>query len=170
MDAGRSARTPDGKNGGGDRWGVRKVINPALFQCTGRANTLPDQSDQNGGTTTANSSGVFTFSYTGTTLPQGSYGFTASATVGGKVSPQSPVFQATVDLTAPTVTLTAPATTVDRTPQIAVTATDNVGIPATATVTLDVDLNNDGNFTDTGETGYQTATMTNGVALFTLSP
>ena len=51
-------------------------------------------------------------------------------------------------------------------PQLTVTATDAVGLPATGTVTLDVDLNNDGNFTDPGETGYQMATLSNGVAVF----
>ena len=74
----------------------------------------------------------------------------------------------TVDLTAPTVTLSAPATTVSLHPQLTVTATDAVGLPATGTVTLDVDLNNDGNFTDAGESGYQTATLTNGVAVFNI--
>jgi len=74
-----------------------------------------------------------------------------------------------VDLTAPVVTLTAPSPTVDPTPQLRVVATDLVGVPSTATVTLDVDLNNDGSFTG-GELGYQRPTMQNGVAVFALSP
>jgi hypothetical protein len=122
------------------------------------------------GTTTASGTGLWTFSYTGTTLAEGSYGFTGTATVNGKISPESTPFQVTVDRTAPTVTLTAPATTTALKPQLQVTATDLVGLPATTTVTLDVDTNNDGNFTDSGETGYMTATMTNGVAVFALSP
>src|SRR5258707_633752 len=93
----------------------------------------------------------------------------ATPTPGGKVSPP-PVFHVIVDLTPPTVVLTVPATTFSTQSQLEVTATDNVGIPATTTVTLDVDLNNDGNFADSGERGYMTATMTNGVALFNVSP
>ena len=122
------------------------------------------------GTATASGAGLWTFSYSGTTLPEGSYGFTGTATLNGKISPESPSFAVTVDETAPAVSLTVPATTVDLKPQVTVTATDLVGIAATTTVTLDVDLNNDGNFTDPGETGYETATMTNGIAVFALSP
>ena len=58
------------------------------------------------GTTTASSAGLWTFSYTGTTLPEGVTGFTGTATVSGKISAESPAFLVTVDLTAPTVTLT----------------------------------------------------------------
>jgi hypothetical protein len=53
---------------------------------------------------------------------------------------------------------------------VTVTATDAVGLPATATVTLDVDTNNDCTFRGAGETSYLTATMTNGLAIFTVSP
>jgi hypothetical protein len=56
-------------------------------------------------------------------------------------------FKATVDLTAPTVTISVP-------PVVNVTATDANGLPNGTTVTIDVDTNNDGNFTDPGETGY----------------
>ena len=38
------------------------------------------------GTTTASSAGLWTFSYTGTTLPEGVTGFTGTATVSGKIS------------------------------------------------------------------------------------
>jgi YD repeat-containing protein len=51
-----------------------------------------------------------------------------------------------------------------------VTATDLYGFAASATVTLDVDKNNDGDFLDAGEAGYQTGTLVNGSALFTLAP
>jgi Big-like domain-containing protein len=122
------------------------------------------------GTTTASSAGLFTFSYSGTTLAAGSYGFTATANSGGQTSAESVPFLVTVDTTAPVVTLSAPASTVDPNPQLVVVATDLVGLPATATVTLDVDKNDNGSFSDPGETGYQTATMTNGVAVFNLSP
>jgi hypothetical protein len=104
------------------------------------------------GTTTASGAGLWTFSYTGTTLSEGSYGFTGTATVNGKISPESPPFQVTVDKTAPTVTLTAPATTMALKPHLQVTATDLVGLAATTTVTLDVDTNNDGNFTGEAQT------------------
>jgi YD repeat-containing protein len=122
------------------------------------------------GAVTASSAGLFTFSYTGTTLAQGSYAFTATASAGGKTSGLSTPFLVSVDTTNPTVTLTAPASTVDPNAQLIVTATDNFGLPASTTVTLDVDTDNDGDFTDSGESGYQTATATNGVAVFNLSP
>ena len=66
-----------------------------------------------------------------------------------------------MDTTAPSVLVTVPVTN-SLTPIVNVQASDLVGIPASATVTLDVDLNNDGNFTDTGETGYTTGTLVNG--------
>jgi hypothetical protein len=54
------------------------------------------------GTTTANGSGNWTFDYTGTTLIEGSYSFTATATDNaGNVSPASAAFTVTIDLTAP---------------------------------------------------------------------
>jgi hypothetical protein len=114
--------------------------------------------------------GLLTFSHAGTTLERGSYAFTATASVGGKTSGLSVPLKVVVDTTNPTVTLSTPTSTVDPTPQLIVTATDNYGLSATTTVTLDVDLNNNGNFTDTGEWGYRTATMTNDVAVFNLSP
>src|SRR5262249_36797893 len=65
--------------------------------------------------------------------------------------------------------LTAPASTPDKSPQVTVTATDNVGLPAGATVSLDVDLNNDGDFLDAGESGYASGTLANGACVLTLT-
>src|SRR5262249_35430053 len=42
------------------------------------------------------------------------------------------------------------------------------GLPNGTTVTLDVDKNNDGNFTDPGESNYASGTLTNGWATLTL--
>lgn len=56
-----------------------------------------------------------------------------------------------VDLTAPAVTVTVPATTYDKTPEALVVATD----PALAdSVSVDVDTNNDNDFADASETGH----------------
>ena len=116
------------------------------------------------------SSGTWSFNYSGTTLPQGYYAFQATSTVSGATSARSLPFLVTVDRTAPTVSLTIDSSTAALSPQVLVTATDNVGIAATTTVTLDVDLLDDGSFSDPGDAGYATATMTNGVASFMLSP
>jgi len=58
-----------------------------------------------------------------------------------------------------------------------VTASDLNGLPnagglypSGVSVTLDVDTNNDGNFTDPGEAGYATGTLVNGSATITLPP
>ncbi len=95
--------------------------------------------------------GTGTFNLTGT-LASGNNGFLA------KVS--SPI--------APIVTLAAPAWTNVSKPSVTMTATEtSPGIANGTTAYLDVDLNNDGDFTDAGETGYLTATVTNGTATFT---
>src|SRR5262249_6581250 len=73
------------------------------------------------GTATANGGGAWTFSYTGTTLAEGTYAFTATATSGGQTSLETAPFLVTVDRTAPTVTLTAPATTYSKAPSLRVT-------------------------------------------------
>jgi hypothetical protein len=53
------------------------------------------------GSVTANAStGVWSYNYAGTTLPEGTYAFTATATLSGLTSPISPAFLVTVDLTA----------------------------------------------------------------------
>ena len=52
-----------------------------------------------------------------------------------------------------------------------VTATDaGSGVPNGTAVALDVDLNNDGDFADTGETGYTSAVLNSGSATFDVSP
>jgi CSLREA domain-containing protein len=76
-----------------------------------------------------------------------------------------------LDVTPPTVTLTAPMSTSDRTPSISVTAIDvGSGVPNGTTVYLDCDLNGDALFTAAGETGYTTATLTSGAATFDITP
>src|SRR5262245_24589711 len=119
------------------------------------------------GTTTASGSGLWTYTYA-TTLAEGAYAFTGTTTSGGKTSLESAPFLVNVDLTAPSVTLNADATTYTLKPVVRVNATD-LNLAATTTVTLDVDLNNDGNFTG-GDLGYTTGTLTNGVAVIALSP
>ncbi len=113
------------------------------------------------GTTTSNSGGSWSFDYSGTTLPDGTYAFTALTESGSLTSPLSATQLVTIDTTAPSVLVTVPVTT-SLTPIVDVQASDLAGIPANATVTLDVDLNNDGNFTDSGETGYTSGTLVNG--------
>ncbi len=53
------------------------------------------------GTTTVNGAGNWTFNYTGTTLTDGTYAFTATATTGSLTSAASAVYTITVDRTAP---------------------------------------------------------------------
>jgi hypothetical protein len=115
------------------------------------------------GTTTSNGSGAWTFSYTGTTLAEGTYAFTAQSESGGTVSKLSPTQPVTVALTAPDVELTVPATETTLSPVVQVRASNLTGMPSSATATLDVDLNNDGDFLDTGETGFTTGTLANNV-------
>jgi RHS repeat-associated protein len=120
------------------------------------------------GTTTADGSGNWTYDYSGTTLPEGTYSFTATQTVSGVTSAPSAEFVVVIDLTAPTVTLIAPATTNSEGPSVQVNASDLNGLPNGTTVTIDVDKNNDGNFTDAGESGYATGTLKDGFATIKL--
>jgi YD repeat-containing protein len=121
------------------------------------------------GSVTANATtGVWSYDYSGTTLPEGTQAFTATATLSSFTSPPSPPFLAAVDLTAPTLTLTAPATTTSLGPQVLVTARDLNPLPDGTTVTVDVDTNNDGNFTDSGESGYASGTLKDGAVTITL--
>jgi RHS repeat-associated protein len=115
------------------------------------------------GTTTSNSSGSWLFDYTATTLSAAGYVFTADSVFGGITSYLSLKQRVTVQTAAPTVTLTVPATT-SLTPTAQVLVTDTVGLAANAAVSIDVDLNGDGNFTDAGETNYATGTLVNGYA------
>ncbi len=58
------------------------------------------------GTTDADGAGAWTYDYTGTTLPEGDYAFTATATdEAGNTSDASTAFDVTVDITAPQVTV-----------------------------------------------------------------
>jgi RHS repeat-associated protein len=120
------------------------------------------------GTTTSDGSGNWSFNYSGTTLPEGTYAFTATASKSGFSSPPSQPYIVVVDKTPPTVSFTAPATTASKGPSIVVTASDLNGLPDGTTVTVDVDKNNDGNFTDPGETGYTSGTLTGGTAVIPL--
>ena len=71
----------------------------------------------------------------------------------------------------PAVTLaTSSPLSIDLTPQLTVTATGGSGVPANATVHVDVDLNDDGDYADPGETDYMQATMSGGKAIFDLAP
>ena len=76
-----------------------------------------------------------------------------------------------VDNTAPTVTLTAPSLTSQTMPSVTINATDGVsGMPDGMQTLLDVDLNNDGDYTDPGESSHTTATLSGSTATFAISP
>lgn len=123
----------------------------------------------NGSTITADGSGNWSFDYTGTSLTEGTHAFWATATASSIVSDPSNTFLVTVDLTNPTVTLSAPSTTTSFAPQVKVLASDLSGFASSHTVTIDVDLNNDNDFSDGGESAHSTGTMANGYALITLT-
>ena len=117
------------------------------------------------GTTTASAGGLWTFTYS-PALAGAVYAFTATATDSGDTSASSAPVTVTIDTVAPSVTLHVSTPTYDVTPNIVVTASDLIGFASPVTATLDVDLDNDGNFTDPGETGYAAAAFANGMALF----
>ncbi|MBN9516950.1 hypothetical protein J0H58_00295, partial [bacterium] len=81
----------------------------------------------------------------------------------------SPPFRVTVDRTPPTLEVLAPAALPDRVSpiQVAVREPTPGQLPPAAVATLDVDLNNDGDFDDTREVGYATAPVAAGQAVFT---
>jgi RHS repeat-associated protein len=121
------------------------------------------------GSVTANATtGAWTYDYTGTTLPEDTYAFTATATASSLTSAPSAPFLVAVDLTAPAVTLTASSSTTSLGPQLLVTGSDLNGLPDGTTVSIDVDLNNNGNFTDSGESSYASGTLKDGSATITL--
>ncbi len=121
------------------------------------------------GTTTANPmTGAWSFAYA-TALADGVAAFSATATASGKTSVRSADYLATVDLTAPVVTLTAPATTTEVKPEVTVVASDLNGLPNGTAVILDVDLNNDTDYLDPGETGHTASTLVGGAATFSLA-
>src|SRR5262249_14173469 len=77
-------------------------------------------------------------------------------------------------VTPPAINLGVPASTSTRAPVVSLRASDLYGLPNPGgsyphrtTFTLDVDTNNDGNFTG-GELSYATGTLTNGAASITL--
>ena len=72
-------------------------------------------------------------------------------------------------LSPPTATLsTLVPFTIDRTPIVTVTTTSVGALPNGTPVQIDVDLNNDGDFTDGTETGYSQTSLFNGAARLTL--
>jgi len=126
------------------------------------------------GSVQANGSGNWSYDYSATTLAEGTYDFIARAVnaEGEKSDYSAPEFLVTVDRTGPNVSVTMPSSTPSLGPEIRVVARDLIGVSATATVTLDVDLNYDSDFTDQDETGYATGNLTDGqvtVKLPTLS-
>jgi hypothetical protein len=119
------------------------------------------------GSVAANGSGVWTYTYSAT-LTEDTYAFSARANSSGVLSDYSaPEFLVSVDLTGPDVAVTVPSSTASFGPEVLVTARDRFGIPPTATVTLDVDLNNDGSFSG-GELGYATGNLADGQATIKL--
>ena len=86
----------------------------------------------------------------------------------GNFNGLSAALSITVDTTAPSVSTTTLVTfTDDQTPHVTVTA---AGLPDYTDVRLDVDLNNDGDFADAGETNRTLASLYNGSAYFQLTP
>ncbi len=88
------------------------------------------------GTTTANGSGLWTYTYTGTTLLDGTYDFTATQTVSSQLSPATPDFLVTVDTTAPTVTLTDESPSDSTQPSFLIGGYDLNGLPNGTPVAL----------------------------------
>jgi PhoPQ-activated pathogenicity-related protein len=60
--------------------------------------------------------------------------------------------------------------TADVTPLVTVTATDAAGLPDGTIVNLDVDLNDDGDFSDPGELGHTQSTLFAGSSTFQITP
>ena len=122
------------------------------------------------GTATANGSGDWSYNYSGTTLPNGTYAFTATATLNSITTPATAPYLVTVETTAPTVTLLAPTSTYSEDAQVTVLVSDPNGIPDGTTVYLDVDLDDGTDFSGSGESGYTTATTVGGLATFDIAP
>jgi RHS repeat-associated protein len=117
------------------------------------------------GTAAVSSGGTFSYDYSGTTLPEGTYDFVARDDDGStSKSAYSPDFLVTVDRTAPTVNVSVPASTSTLAPVVRVTASDLAGIAANATVALDLATSSSGPWT----LGYATGTLTNDQASITL--
>ncbi|MBP2303547.1 beta strand repeat-containing protein [Azospirillum picis] len=78
----------------------------------------------------------------------------------------------TFDSSAPTVTASIAGRTKDTTPSITVTTADGTngaGVANAATVSVDVDLNNDNDFLDPGETARDNGSISNNTATFDLA-
>ncbi len=89
----------------------------------------------------------------------------------GVVSPVDALMLVT-RLSNPTVvslSMLVPSSSVDATPQVTVKATSPASLPNGRAVQIDVDLNDDGNFTGS-EIGYSLGTLYNGSAIFDITP
>ena len=115
------------------------------------------------GTTTANGSGAWSYNYTGTTLPQGTYAFTATVTSNSLTSAASAAYVVSVDTTAPAVTLTVPSSTTSLAPVVQITASDQNGLPDGTAVYVDQSIG--GNWTQVAQ-----GTLTGGAAALAVSP
>ena len=74
-------------------------------------------------------------------------------------------------LSPPTATLsTMVPFTIDRTPIVTVSTSSAAALPNGTPVQIDVDLNNDGDFTDATETSYSQTSLFNGAAALTIEP
>ncbi|MCL4190247.1 MAG: PKD domain-containing protein [Thermoguttaceae bacterium] len=103
-------------------------------------------------------------------LPEGAYLLRARVYDRVGNEGQSELATMVVDLTAPTVTLHAPAYTMDSTPSVVVTGSDASGLPNGTAVLIDVDLNQDGDFLDLNEGGYTQGTLSGGTATLAVTP
>lgn len=74
-------------------------------------------------------------------------------------------------LSPPTATLsTLVPFTIDRTPIVTVSTSSTTPLPDGIPVQIDIDLNNDGDFTDATEMGYSRSSLFNGAARVTIEP
>ena len=129
----------------------------------------PDGSYLSLGSTTADGSGNWTFDSTGTSLSNGPHAFLASMSLGGDTSARSDLFFVNVDTTAPTLAIVLPENQYSLQPTLRVVATDLYPFAPTTTVTLDVDLNNDGDFLDAGELGHSLGLLVRNAASIRLA-
>jgi RHS repeat-associated protein len=122
------------------------------------------------GSVTANATtGDWSFDYSGTTLSQGTYAFTATAEANGYYSQPTQPFLVTIDLTDPTVTLSLtgaeiPAVDPNKVPfAVTVTARSIFGVPDGTVVDIDA-------YDGSGwYLGAETGTLIGGVAVIPLS-
>lgn len=86
-------------------------------------------------------------------------------------SATSPTLPITISTVAPTVSTSTKVTiSADLTPHVTVAASGPLGLPNGTQVTLDVDLDYDGNFAGAGEVARTTSTLHNGGSYFQLTP